>query len=76
MPYSRFCTFSALLGAVLLPRRSGRGPSRTLLSSWSSRSRHLWGLGREFVERTSQHNTIIGAPFNALKYIPDMAPFP
>jgi hypothetical protein len=29
---------------------------------------YVWGLGPEFIERTSNYNTIIGAPFNALKY--------
>jgi hypothetical protein len=29
---------------------------------------YVWGLGPEFVERFSTYNTIIGAPFNALKY--------
>jgi hypothetical protein len=28
----------------------------------------VWGLGPEFIERFSKYNTIIGAPFNALKY--------
>ena len=28
----------------------------------------MWGLGPEFIERASKYNTIIGAPFNALKY--------
>jgi hypothetical protein len=29
---------------------------------------YVWGLGPEFIERDSKYNTIIGAPFNALKY--------
>ncbi len=29
---------------------------------------YLWGLGPEYIERFSQYNTIIGAPFNTLKY--------
>src|SRR5215471_18357511 len=29
---------------------------------------YVWGLGPEFIERFSKYNTIIGAPFNALKY--------
>jgi hypothetical protein len=55
----RFCTFFALLCAVLLP-----SPAITALAA----DAYLWGLGPEFIERTSKYNTIIGAPFNALKY--------
>jgi hypothetical protein len=29
---------------------------------------YVWGLGPEYIERFSKYNTIIGAPFNALKY--------
>src|SRR5216683_1712554 len=29
---------------------------------------YVWGLGPEFIDRFSKYNTIIGAPFNALKY--------
>lgn len=29
---------------------------------------YLWGLGPQYIQRSSQYNTIIGAPFNAFKY--------
>ena len=29
---------------------------------------YVWGLGPEYIERFSKYNTIIGAPFNTLKY--------
>jgi hypothetical protein len=29
---------------------------------------YIWGLGPQYVERFSKYNTIVGAPFNALKY--------
>jgi hypothetical protein len=29
---------------------------------------YLWGLGPEYIDRFSKYNTIISAPFNALKY--------
>lgn len=29
---------------------------------------YLWGLAPEYIERFSKYNTIIGAPFNVLKY--------
>ena len=29
---------------------------------------YLWGLAPEYIERFSKYNTIIGAPFNTLKY--------
>lgn len=29
---------------------------------------YLWGLGPEYIERFSKYNTIIGAPYNSLKY--------
>src|SRR5437763_1660988 len=31
---------------------------------------YIWGLGPEYIERFSKYNTIIGAPFNALRYSP------
>jgi hypothetical protein len=70
MPYSRFCTFFALLCAVLLPSPAVAAASATdpAVITALAADAYLWGLGPEFIERTSQYNTIIGAPFNALKY--------
>ena len=56
MPYSRFGTCLAHTDPALI----------TPLAAEAS----LWGLGPEYVERTSKYHTIIGAPFNALKYGP------
>src|SRR5262252_4215029 len=70
MPCSRFCTFLALLCAVLLPSspvgaRSATDPA--VIKALAAEA-YVWGLGPEFIERFSKYNTIIGAPFNALKY--------
>jgi hypothetical protein len=69
MPYSRFCTFLALLCAVLLPSPVGARPvtDPAVIKALAAEA-YLWGLGPQFIERTSKYNTIIGAPFNALKY--------
>jgi hypothetical protein len=70
MPYSRFCTFVALLCAVLLPSPAvGARPATdpAVITALAAEG-YLWGLGPEFIERTSKYNTIIGAPFNELKY--------
>jgi hypothetical protein len=70
MPYSRSCTFFALLCAFLLPSpavaaRSATDP--TVITALAADA-YLWGLGPEYIERFSKYNTIIGAPFNELKY--------
>jgi hypothetical protein len=70
MPYSRFCTFFALLCAVLLPSpavAAGSATDPAVITALAAEA-YVWGLGPEFIERTSKYNTIIGAPFNALKY--------
>jgi hypothetical protein len=70
MPYSRFCTFFALLCAVLLPSpavAAGHATDPAVIKALAAEA-YVWGLGPEFIERFSKYNTIIGAPFNALKY--------
>src|SRR5215471_13837532 len=66
MPCSRFCTFLALLCAVLLPSspvgaRSATDPA--VIKALAAEA-YVWGLGPEFIERFSKYSTIIGAPFN------------
>jgi hypothetical protein len=67
--YSRFCIFLALLCAVLLPSPVGARPvtEPSVIKALATEA-YLWGLGPQFIEQTSKYNTIIGAPFNALKY--------
>jgi hypothetical protein len=70
MPCSRLCAFFALLCAVLLPSPAGAVGSATdpaVITALAAKA-YLWGLGPEYIERFSKYNTIIGAPFNALKY--------
>jgi hypothetical protein len=70
MPYSRLCTFFALLCAVLLPSpgvAAGSATDPAVIKALAAEA-YVWGLGPEFIERFSKYNTIIGAPFNALKY--------
>jgi len=70
MTYSRFCTFFALLCAALLPSPAAvAGPATdpAVIKALAAQA-YVWGLGPEFIERFSKYNTIIGAPFNTLKY--------
>ena len=70
MPHSRFCTFFALFCAVLLPSpatAAGSATNPAVITALAAEA-YVWGLGPEFIERFSTYNTIIGAPFNALKY--------
>jgi len=68
--YSRFCRFLALLWAVLLssPALGARPVADLATIKALATEAYLWGLGPQYVEQTSTYNTIIGAPFNALKY--------
>jgi hypothetical protein len=70
MPYSCFYTFLALLCAVLLPSPAIEARPITDLTTIKALATeaYLWGLAPQFIEQTSKYNTIIGAPFNALKY--------
>lgn len=70
MPYARFCTFFALLCAVLLPSPAvgARPVTDPAVIKALAAEAYLWGLGPQFIEQTSKYNTIIGAPFNALRY--------
>jgi hypothetical protein len=70
MTYSRFCTFFALLCPVLLSSpavAAGSATDPAVITALAAEA-YVWGLGPEFIERTSKYDTIIGAPFNALKY--------
>jgi hypothetical protein len=70
MPYSRFYAFFAVLCTVLLPwtgDAAGRATGPAVIEALAAEA-YVWGLGPEYIERFSQYNTIIGAPFNALKY--------
>jgi hypothetical protein len=66
----RFCSFFALFCAVLLTPSAVEAGSATdpAVITALAADAYVWGLGPEFIERTSKYNTIIGAPFNALKY--------
>jgi hypothetical protein len=68
--YSRFCTFLALLCAVLLPSPAVAAGSTTdpAVITALAADAYVWGLGPQFIEQNSTYNTIIGAPFNAFKY--------
>jgi hypothetical protein len=80
-PYLRFCTFFAFLCAAVLilsAVETGSATDRGVVTAGSTTDpavitalaadAYEWGLGPEFIERDSKYNTIIGAPFNALKY--------
>jgi hypothetical protein len=66
----RFLAYFALLCAVLLPSRSVMAgpPNELAVIKARAAEAYLWGLGPEYIERFSKYNTIIGAPFNAIKY--------
>jgi hypothetical protein len=69
MPYSP-CLLFALLCAVLPPSpavTAGFATDPTVITARAAEA-YLWGLGPEYIERFSKYNTIIGAPFNTLKY--------
>jgi hypothetical protein len=79
--YSRCCTFFAVVCAVLLTASCAEASPATGAAVITAASNtdpavitalaadaYVWGLGPEFIERTSKYNTITGAPFNALKY--------
>ena len=75
MPYTRMCTFFAVLCAVLLTPSgvaAGSATDPAVIKALAADA-YVWGLGPEFIERFSKYNTIIGAPFNALKYGSDPA---
>jgi hypothetical protein len=60
----------ALLCAALLPLQAiGARPTTdpVVIRDLAAKA-YVWGLGPQYVEQTSKYNTIIGAPFNALKY--------
>jgi hypothetical protein len=66
----RICTFFALSCAVFLPPpavAAGSATDPAVIKALAADA-YVWGLGPEFIERFSKYNTIIGAPFNALKY--------
>ncbi len=67
---SRFCALLALLCAVLPVRAQVATESVTnpLIIKALAAKAYIWGLGPEYIERFSKYNTIIGAPFNTLKY--------
>ena len=70
MTYSRFCLLFALVCAVVLPAPAVAAGSPTdpaVITALSAKA-YVWGLGPEYIERFSKYNTIIGAPFNTLKY--------
>jgi hypothetical protein len=66
----RFCAFFALFCAVLLSPpavAAGSATDPAVITALAAKA-YLWGLGPEFIERISKYNTIVGAPFNELKY--------
>jgi hypothetical protein len=63
-------TFVALLCVVLPSSQAVAAQSATdpaVIKALAAEA-YVWGLGPEYIERFSKYNTIIGAPFNALKY--------
>lgn len=70
MQYLRFCVLFALLCAALLPGPAAAAGSATdpAIIKALAADAYIWGLGPEFIERFSEYNTIISAPFNALTY--------
>lgn len=66
----RFGAFLVLLCAVLLPAPAGAALHITdpAVIKALAADAFIWGYGPQFIYRFSQYNTIIGAPFNALKY--------
>jgi hypothetical protein len=68
--YSRLCVFFCLLFAVLMPQPAVSAEITTdpgIIKTLAATA-YVWGLGPEYIKRFSKYNTIIGAPFNALKY--------
>jgi hypothetical protein len=59
----------ALVCAFLLPwpAVATPPPDRATITALA-RDAYVWGLGLETVYRLGKYNTIIGAPYNALKY--------
>jgi hypothetical protein len=69
LAYSRLVTFLALLCAILVSSPVEARPVADLATIKAlAAEAYLWGLGPQYVEQTSKYNTIISAPFNALKY--------
>ena len=75
MPFSRVCASLAVACAVFLTPSAVAAGSATdpAVIKALAADAYVWGLGPEFIERFSKYNTIIGAPFNALKYGSDPA---
>jgi hypothetical protein len=80
-PYSGSCKFILVFCVVFLTpaaveAASANDPAVVTAASTTdpavitalAADAYEWGLGPEFIERTSKYNTIIGAPFDALKY--------
>ncbi len=53
-----------------VPPPSSRSTTNPAVIKALAATAYIWGLGPEYIERFSQYNTIIGAPFNTLKYGP------
>ena len=70
MSYSRSCTLFALLCALTLasPGVEAGGTTDPAVIKALAAKAYVWGLGPQFIEQSSKYNTIIGAPFNSLKY--------
>lgn len=63
------CTLFALICAFLLPSPAVATPSPDPATIRAlAADAYVWGLGLETVYRLSKYNTIIGAPYNTLKY--------
>src|SRR5262249_40893895 len=73
-PYSRVCTFFALLCTFLLPSPAVAAPPPNPATITAlATDAYVWGLGPETVYRLAKYNTIISQPFNALVYLPEPA---
>ncbi len=51
-----------------VPLSSSKSTTNPAVIAALAAKAYIWGLGPEYIERFSKYNTIIGAPFNALKY--------
>ena len=70
MLYSRLFIAVASLFTVLLPspaRAQALATDPAAIKALAAYA-YVWGLGPEYIERFSKYNTIVGAPFNSLKY--------
>jgi hypothetical protein len=70
MLYCRLCALFTLVCILVLSARGTEAQSTNnpaVIADLAAKA-YVWGLGPEYIERFSNYNTIVGAPFNALQY--------